>query len=102
MRELAGNPALRQQMGRSNTRSHEIYSISSTMINRYQELYESVLGSRDVRNWVECTRPAATAVDQPRARAADEPGAAASGPGRRGILRRTRKGTSSWDTGASA
>ena len=50
MRELATNAALRQEMGR---RGREIARESfglETMISRYQELYESVLGNRDVRN----------------------------------------------------
>jgi glycosyltransferase involved in cell wall biosynthesis len=50
MRELAGNAALRQEMGKQGRQiAHESFGVS-VMINRYQDLYESVLGSRDVRN----------------------------------------------------
>lgn len=50
MRDMAANPALRQEMGkRSRQIASDAFSVS-TMINRYQDLYESVLGLRDVRN----------------------------------------------------
>jgi glycosyltransferase involved in cell wall biosynthesis len=50
MRELTLNPTLRQEMGvRSRQIARDSFSVS-TMINRYQEVYESVLGDRDVRN----------------------------------------------------
>jgi sugar transferase (PEP-CTERM/EpsH1 system associated) len=50
MRELTGNAALRQEMGRRSRQiAQESFGVS-TMIDRYQELYDSVLGNRDVRN----------------------------------------------------
>lgn len=50
MRDLAANPRLRQEMGlQSRQIACDSFSVS-TMINRYQEIYESVLGDRDVRN----------------------------------------------------
>jgi L-malate glycosyltransferase len=50
MRELAGNAALRQEMGKQGRQiAQDSFGVSS-MINRYQDLYESVLGSHDVRN----------------------------------------------------
>jgi glycosyltransferase involved in cell wall biosynthesis len=50
MRELAGNTALRQEMGRQSREiAQESFDVW-TMINRYQELYDCVLGSRNVRN----------------------------------------------------
>jgi L-malate glycosyltransferase len=50
MRELAGSAALRQQMGRQGRQlAQESFGVS-TMINRYQDLYDAVLGGSDVRN----------------------------------------------------
>jgi glycosyltransferase involved in cell wall biosynthesis len=50
MSELTVNPTLRQEMGvRSRQIARDSFSVS-TMINRYQEIYESVLGDRNVRN----------------------------------------------------
>ena len=50
MRSLAVNPKLRQEMGvRSLQIARDSFSVS-TMVKRYQEIYESVLGDRDVRN----------------------------------------------------
>jgi glycosyltransferase involved in cell wall biosynthesis len=50
MRELAANPELRQSMGaRSRQIACESFSVS-TMIDRYQEIYESALGVRNVRH----------------------------------------------------
>jgi len=50
MRALAGNAALRRAMGNQGRQmAQESFGVS-TMINRYQELYEAVLGRRDVRN----------------------------------------------------
>jgi sugar transferase (PEP-CTERM/EpsH1 system associated) len=50
MKELATKPALRQSMGaHSRQIACESFSVS-TMIDRYQEIYESALGVRDVRN----------------------------------------------------
>lgn len=50
MRELAANPALRQGMGeRSRQIACDSFSVSA-MIERYQEIYESALGARHVRN----------------------------------------------------
>jgi glycosyltransferase involved in cell wall biosynthesis len=50
MRELSVNPTQRQEMGvRSRQIARDSFNVS-TMINRYQEIYESVLGDRDVRN----------------------------------------------------
>lgn len=50
MRELADNAALRQEMGRQSRQIAQQSFGVSTMIERYQELYDSVLGNRDVRN----------------------------------------------------
>jgi glycosyltransferase involved in cell wall biosynthesis len=50
MRKLAGNAALRQEMGRQGRQIAQDSFGVSTMINQYQDLYESVVGSRDVRN----------------------------------------------------
>jgi L-malate glycosyltransferase len=50
MSDLTGNPTLREEMGaRSRQIARDSFSVS-TMINRYQEIYQSVLGVRDVRN----------------------------------------------------
>lgn len=50
MSDLAAQPARRQEMGlRSRQMAREAFSVS-TMVNRYQEIYASVLGERDVRN----------------------------------------------------
>mgnify|MGYP003393046388 CR=1 FL=1 len=50
MRSLAGNLTRRQEMGMQGRRiARESFSVS-TMINRYQEVYQSVLGAHDVRN----------------------------------------------------
>jgi L-malate glycosyltransferase len=50
MRDLAGNAALRQEMGKRGRQiAQESFGVSS-MINGYQNLYESVLGSHDVRD----------------------------------------------------
>ena len=50
MRELAGNAALRQEMGRQSRQLAEASFGLSTMINGYQEIYDSVLGNGDVRD----------------------------------------------------
>ena len=50
MRALSVDPARRQEMGiRGRLLATEFFGIG-TMINRYQEIYESVLGEDDVRN----------------------------------------------------
>jgi len=50
MRRLADDDALRREMGvRSQEIARESFGVS-TMIRRYQEIYESVAGGRDVRH----------------------------------------------------
>lgn len=50
MKLLTVNPFTRQEMGSQSIRmARDSFSVS-TMINRYQEIYESTLGDRDVRN----------------------------------------------------
>ena len=50
MRELSGNAALRHEMGRRSRQiARESFGVS-TMIKRYEKLYDSVLGNHDVRN----------------------------------------------------
>jgi sugar transferase (PEP-CTERM/EpsH1 system associated) len=50
MENLAANPALRREFGvHSRRMAHDSFSVS-TMIERYQEIYEAVFENRDVRN----------------------------------------------------
>lgn len=50
MMQLAANPKLRHEMGESSRQlARKSFGVSA-MIERYQQLYESVLGARDVRN----------------------------------------------------
>jgi glycosyltransferase involved in cell wall biosynthesis len=50
MIELAGNASLRQEMGNQGARlARDSFSVKS-MIDRYQQIYLSVLGNRDVRD----------------------------------------------------
>jgi glycosyltransferase involved in cell wall biosynthesis len=50
MENLAADPALRRDMGvRSRQIARESFSVT-TMIGRYQEIYEAVVNNRDVRH----------------------------------------------------